>query len=416
MKRVDLKAVLNGVRAGGCVEPYLAGFATELISGGYAALPIRDYIRSAAHLGRWMDSRSIGIERLGEAVITRFSRHKCRCPLAARRGRLASSRYVKRARRFVVYLGHQGVVSPLPLSTPGVVAAQLEGFRTWMVRHRGVKVRTIDRHERLIEKMLPALGCDPGLYDAALVRRVLLQQINQLSLGYAKTYVTTLRVFLRFLAAHGRCQANLDRAVPVVPEWKLSALPRYLEADDIERVIDSCDLSKPHGVRDRAILLLLARLGLRGGDITAMRVGDLDWDEGTVKVLGKGRREARLPLPQDAGEALIEYLVKVRPQVDTDRVFLCTNAPVRPFASACSVSDVVRLALERAGIVNAPSKGAHLLRHSAATAMLRSGASLDAIATVLRHQSTDTTAYYAKVDIKMLSKITQPWPEESDVK
>ncbi|MEZ6035633.1 MAG: tyrosine-type recombinase/integrase [Planctomycetaceae bacterium] len=215
-----------------------------------------------------------------------------------------------------------------------------------------MKVRTIDRHERLIEKMLPALGCDPGLYDAALVRRVLLQQINQLSLGYAKTYVTTLRVFLRFLAAHGRCQANLDRAVPVVPEWKLSALPRYLEADDIERVIDSCDLSKPHGVRDRAILLLLARLGLRGGDITAMRVGDLDWDEGTVKVLGKGRRKPVclcLKMPGSFDRVSGESTASGRYR-SSFSVHQRTGAP---FCSSCSVSDVVRLALERAGIVNA---------------------------------------------------------------
>ncbi len=285
-----------------------------------------------------------------------------------------------------------------------------------MIRHRGVKEQTVERHERLIEKMLPSLGDDPSRYDAALVRGTLLREIGQLSLGHAKTYVTALRMFLRFLASHGRCPAHLDYALPTVPEWKLSALPRYLVAEDVERVIASCDLSKSHGVRDRAILLLLARLGLRGGDIIAMRLNDLDWDAGTVKVLGKGRRETRLPLPQDAGEALIEYLVNVRPQADTDRVFLCTNAPVRPLASGCSVSDVVRLALQRAGIVDAPSKGAHLLRHSAATAMLRSGASLDAIATVLRHKSTDTTAYYAKVDIEMLNKTTQPWPEDSYVK
>jgi integrase len=128
--------------------------------------------------------------------------------------------------------------------------------------------------------------------------------------------------------------------VPTVPEWKLSALPRYLETDDVERVITSCDLSKPCGIRDRAILLLLARLGLRAGDITAMRLDDLDWHAGTVRVRGKGRREICLPLPQDAGDALIEYLMKARPRVDTDRVFLCVNAPVRPFATSASISDI----------------------------------------------------------------------------
>jgi site-specific recombinase XerD len=201
--------------------------------------------------------------------------------------------------------------------------------------------------------------------------------------------------------------------VPTVPEWKLSALPRYLETDDVERLIASCELSKPCGVRDRAVLLLLARLGLRAGDITAMRLDDLDWGAGTVRVLGKGRKEVRLPLPQDAGDALIEYLVKVRPSVDTDRVFLCVNAPFRPFATSASISDIVRLALQRAGIQDPPSKGAHLLRHSAATAMLRSGASLDLVAAVLRHKSADMTAHYAKVHVELLRQIAQPWPEES---
>ena len=226
-----------------------------------------------------------------------------------------------------------------------------------MIQHRGIKARTVERYERLIEKMLPGLGSNPTKYDAALVRQVLLKEVKQLTLAYAKTYVTALRAFLRFLAVHGRCRHHLDRAVPTLPEWRLSALPRYLEPDDIDRMIASCDLDKPFGVRDRAILFLLVRLGLRAGDIMTMRLGDIDWEEGTVRVLGKGRKEVCLPLAQDAGEALIEYLDKVRPTADTDRVFLCINAPVRPLGNSSSVSSIVRLALQRAGIKNAPSKG-----------------------------------------------------------
>jgi site-specific recombinase XerD len=280
-----------------------------------------------------------------------------------------------------------------------------------MIHHRGITERTVERYERLIERMLPTLGSNPALYDAALVRHALLNELRPLSCAYAKMFVTALRAFLRFLAAEGRCRPHLDRALPTVPEWKLSALPRYLEAADVERLIASCDLNTPHGIRDRAILLLLARLGLRAGDILSMQLADLDWDTATVRVQGKGRKEVRLPLPQDAGEALLEYLVSARPSAHTDRVFLCVNAPIRPFATSASIADIVRFALQRAGIPNPPSKGAHLLRHSAATAMLRSGASLDAIATVLRHTSADTTAYYAKVDIELLREIAQPWPE-----
>ena len=229
---------------------------------------------------------------------------------------------------------------------------------------------------------------------------------------YVKTMTTALRGYLRFLAAQGQCRPWLDRAVPTLPQWRLSALPRYLSGADVERLIASCDLSKPHGIRDRAILLLLARLGLRAGDILAMRLDDIAWDEGTLRVRGKGRREVRLPLPQDAGDALLVYLGRVRPRVEEDRIFLRSRAPYRPFAGPCVVSDVVRLALERAGIADAPSRGANLLRHSAATAMLRAGVSLDAIGTLLRHRSVDTTAHYAKVDIAMLRQIAQPWPGE----
>jgi site-specific recombinase XerD len=289
--------------------------------------------------------------------------------------------------------------------------ALLVEFRDWLVRHRGLKEPTIVRYEWLMLKLLPALGEDPTSYDAALVRQVLLDAVRGLGIVYAKTFVCALRAFLRFLASEGRCRPDLHRAVPTIAHWRLSDLPRYIAAADVERVIASCDATKAHGVRDRAILLLLARLGLRAGDIVAMRLCDLDWDEGTVRVRGKGRKDVRLPLPQDAGDALLEYLVHARPAADTDRVFLCAQAPIRPFASTCVVSDVVRLALRRAGITDPPSKGAHLLRHSAATTMLREGVSLDVIASVLRHGSTETTAYYAKVDVNLLQQVAQPWPE-----
>lgn len=413
MPKVDLKTVMVGLSLSGCVQPHLEGFAAELISAGYALLPIRDYLRSAAHLGRWADSCGVAIEGLTNEAVAKFAHHKCQCAFAKRHGPRPTRRYVLRVRRFVDYLVRLGVVPAAATLPSKGIPEILVQFRNWMIQHRGVRTSTIHRYQTLVAKMLPALGLDPAVYDAALVRKVLLGQIQQLSRGYAKSYVVALRAFLRFLAVHGRCRAHLDRALPIVPEWKLSALPRYLQIGDVERVISSCDLSKPHGVRDRAILLLLARLGLRAGDITAMKLHDLDWEAGTLRVLGKGRKQVALPLPQDAGDAVIDYLTNARPKAGTDRVFLCANAPVRAIDNSSSISSIVRLALDRAKITDPPSKGAHLLRHSAATAMLRSGASLDVIATVLRHESPDTTAYYAKVDIEQLQRIAQPWPEEA---
>lgn len=407
----NTRSVLSGINSGGCVQVHLEAFAAELIASDYTALSARDYVRSAAHLGRWMDLIEVGLDELTNEAVVRFAQHECVCPGAGRHGRLPSRRTVARVRRFVRHLQDRGVAVAGPEAHPREIPAPLVGFREWMTRHRGATQRTIHQYENRIERMLPALGSDPACYDARLVREVLLAEVRDRHRTYAKTFVTALRAFLRFLAAKERCRPHLDRAVPAVREWRLSSLPRYLEAEDVDRVIGSCDRNHSKGVRDRAVLLLLARLGLRAGDIVALRIDDLDWKQGTMRVRGKGHKEVRLPLPQDAGEALVEYLRNARPRSGHKRVFLCTNAPIRPFAASGVVSMIVRSAIERAGITDPPSKGAHLLRHSAATAMLRSGASLDAVATVLRHESSDMTAHYAKVDLALLELVAQPWPE-----
>lgn len=180
--------------------------------------------------------------------------------------------------------------------------------------------------------------------------------------------------------------------------------------DELQRLIAACDGDTPTRCRDRAIILLLSRLGLRAGDVAQLRGPDVDWENGTLQVMGKGRYQVRLPLPQDAGDALLRYL-GYRPRVDhTDRIFLRSIAPFRPFVSGDGVSGVVSRALQRARI-EAPTQGAHLLRHTAATEMLRNGVPLDRIGLVLRHRSIDMSAYYAKVDVAQLRQIAQPWPE-----
>ncbi len=283
-------------------------------------------------------------------------------------------------------------------------------FGDWMIRHRSVTSRTVKRYQRAIVSLLPILGDDLTLYNAARIRQAIESKASHYKPATVKDFVIALRAYLRFLISQGLCRSGLEAAVPTYPQWKLSALPRYLAAEDIERVIASCDEDPRCGLRNRAILLLLARLGLRAGDIVNMCLEDIDWNEGTLRVLGKGRREVRLPLPQDAGDALLAYLEQARPPVAINRIFLCMSAPYRTFSSSVVVSDIVRSALARAGIANPPSRGANLLRHSAATSMLRAGATLDAVSAVLRHRSLDTTAHYAKVDIAMLRLIAQPWP------
>ena len=409
----DVHRVLSQIQPAGCLQEQLGGFANQLISNDYTVLSARDYMRSAAHLGRWMEVSGVELDEFSEETIAKFDRHRCECPGVWRHGHAPSQRCIARVRRFVAYLRDRGVVVAEPAAAPQEIRAPLVGFREWLDSHRGLAERTIGQYEDRIASMLPALGSDPSRYNARLVRRVILTESRNRHLTYTKTFVTALRAFLRFLAAQGKCAPHLDRAVPAIREWKLSALPRYLEAHDVERVIASCDQTRPQGIRDRAVLLLLARLGLRAGDIVALRLDDLDWSHGRVRVRGKGKKEVRLPLPQDVGDAVLDYLRSARPSSNHERLFLCTNAPVRPFGNSSVVSSIVRGAIERAGLPDPPSKGAHLLRHSAATIMLRSGASLDTVATVLRHESSDMTAHYAKVDLVLLESVVQPWPEVS---
>lgn len=321
-----------------------------------------------------------------------------------------SRHYTTRVQRFIDYLQQDAVIS-MATSPKIEPPLSLRDFRDWLLNHRGLAVASVNRHERLMTKMLPALGTDPAEYNAASVKAVLLDQIRGCRPAHAKTKVGALRVYLRFLAANGQCQPGLDHVLPSVAEWRLSSLPRYLDANQAARLIESCDKNGPQGWRDRAIVLLLLRLGLRAGDIAGMRPTDIDWQEATLLVRGKGRRDARLPIPQDAGDAVLDYIEHARPQVSIDRVFLCENAPFRPLRSGPIVSGIVRAALRRAGIENPPTHGANLLRHTTATMMLRSGATLEEIGTVLRHKSPDTTAHYAKVDIAALQQIAQPWPK-----
>jgi site-specific recombinase XerD len=187
-------------------------------------------------------------------------------------------------------------------------------------------------------------------------------------------------------------------------------MPRYLSAEQVNRLIAACDGEGIVRRRDRAIVLLLARLGLRAGDVAQLRLVDIEWQTGSLRVSGKSRYEVRLPLPQDVGDAIAAYL-ECRPSASqADRVFLRTIAPCRPFRRGDSISSVVKRCMQRAGI-SSPVKGAHVLRHTAATEMLRHGVPLEKIGLVLRHRGIDTTAYYAKADVALLKQVAQPWPE-----
>ena len=257
---------------------------------------------------------------------------------------------------------------------------------------------------------MAALGDDPERWEPAAIRSFFLDRASHCGKGTVEKLTTSLRAFLRYLAVKGRCRAGLADVVPGYAHWRLADLPRYLAAEQVNRLIAACDGEVVERRRDRAILLLLARLGLRAGDVAQLRLDDIEWETGSLRVSGKSRYEVRLPLPQDVGDAIAAYLACRPSTYPSDHVFLRNIAPFRPFRNGDGVSSVVKRLMQRAGIV-APVKGAHVLRHTAATEMLRHGVPLEKIGLVLRHRGIDTTAHYAKADVTLLKQIAQPWPE-----
>jgi site-specific recombinase XerD len=241
------------------------------------------------------------------------------------------------------------------------------------------------------------------------ISRFMVQQARRYSPSHAKLVATALRSFFRFLLQRGMMTHDLAQAVPTVPNWRLSVLPKFMKAEDVDCLLRSVDRTTPQGQRDYAIVLLLARLGLRAAEVVALSLDDLDWDAGELLVRSKGVRYDRLPLPHEVGEALATYIRHGRPPVTTRRVFVRMRAPRRGFANSQGISTIVRRALERAGL-NPALKGAHLLRHSLATQLLQNGASLTEIGELLRHQHIETTRLYAKVDQDALRALALPWP------
>jgi integrase/recombinase XerD len=387
----------------------LEGFAAELFQAGYAEITARRHIRAAEHLIYWSDREGTSISSLSEKLLDHFDEHLDRCQ-CFRYGHAHRLDLLNGARMFLKHLRGVGQITASVADTEGDPVL-LTAFCEWMRQQRGTSDLTLYNYSLSIRDLLDRFGEDPGGLDAKSLRQFVLEKSQRCGWAAAKKCTTALRMFLRFLIAEGKCAADLAAAIPVLAHWRLSSLPRYLQAEEVERVISSCGPSSPVGIRDRAILLLLTRLGLRAGDIVQLRLGDIDWKGAMIRVSGKGRREVRLPLTQEVGCALVAYLQNGRPRTDTDVLFVRSRAPFRALASHCAVSVVVKRAMHRAGVTCQSRGAAHVLRHSTATSMLRQGASLQDIAALLRHRSIETTQIYAKVDVNALREIAQPWPE-----
>ncbi len=389
---------------------YIDDFADALRRDGYAHATVVRYLRAAAHVGVFLERRHKTFADLDTATVGTFRRHLRRCRCRSSNGGCHSHHARFGVQRFQAYLMTRGLCPrPLVSDARPPVPALVTAFTAWYQTHRGVTPPTVRHYARGATAMLDALGPEVQTWTPQAVRQFLMTAVSGGRSESTQKLITATRAFLRYLAFRGDARADLGLAVPAVAHWRLAAVPRNLTADELTRVLAACDGDQPARIRDIAIVLLLARLGLRAGDVVQLRLADLDWTQGTIQVTGKGRYQVRLPLPQAVGDAVLRYLA-VRPRgLETDRVFLTTIAPVGPLRTSDAVSSVVARAFNRAGI-HITRPGAHVLRHTAATEMLRHGVSLDHIGLVLRHRSLDMSAYYAKVDIATLRQVAQPWP------
>lgn len=377
---------------------------TTLLASGYAADSARNLLRVAAHLSRWLEARGLSAGDLTAARIGAFLKHR-------------------RARGYTCWLGSrclEPILRPLRAQgalpatesqreDPSPLAPLFQQLETYLLEDRGLTSTTVVRRLGVARRFLAALDVRDlaalGRISTSAISGFIVHEARSQSVGSTKLLVSHLRSLLRFLHVRGYCR-QLAAAVPAVAGHRLARLPRFIPWGEVQKLLDSCDLRTPAGLRDHAVVLLLARLALRAGEVAALELGDVHWVAGTIFVRGKGSRHCCLPLSQDVGAAIARYLEAGRPPTKSRRLFVRCFAPHGDFGSG-TVNSLIQRACRRAGL---PRRSAHQLRHSAATQMLRSGASLQAVAEALRHRSLDTTAIYAKVDYQALRSLARPWP------
>lgn len=384
--------------------PHIHGFTIWLREDGYSEATIKELIRLLAAWTAWMSVEGFSQDELAIGLDASKAASKDRTRTGVE---VIGKAAVGAASLFIRYLRDQAVLPP-PVSVPLPTERWpiLGAFRLWMREHRGLAESTQGRYERNVVALIEALGDDPLAFTAEAIRGFVMMRARLHSAGHARSIVVPIRAFLRFLVATGQCASGKEHAVPAFTHWRLSSVPKFLDEENIERVIDACE--GEDRLRDKAVVLLLVRLGLRASDVANLKLADIDWQDGRMRLCGKSRREEWLPLTQEVGDAILAYIKRGRPRLSLAELFATQIAPLRPITRV-TVKCIVNRSLTRAGI-ETPCKGAHILRHSAATAMLRHDVSLAGVAAVLRHRSPATTALYAKVDFGLLSEIVQPWP------
>jgi len=408
MKRYlcSVPAVLSGLPVGP-LYPHIASFVQGLGPQGYSSCAINQKIRLLRRLDEWFVHRHIGIGSFDDALIERFL-------CLRRKGGHVQLGDPTTLRSFLNHLREHGVVPRSSAKPDNIQGHQLlTSFAQYLTEERGLARATLKRYlcdtKKFISERFRSSSISLRDLHPHDIARFVIGRGTVVSSSAAQHAVSPLRALLKFLQQRGDVTANLAASVPSVAKWSLAGLPKYLQSHEVERLLGTCKGSNAGERRDRAILLLLARLGLRGGEVAQLNLEDINWETGEVSVRGKGGRISRLPIPDEVGKALATYIRLSRPRCSCRRVFIRVRAPHQGLSGCTAIDHVVHAALKRAGL-NPAFKGAHALRHSLATHMLHRGASLPEIGQILRHQLPSTTAIYAKADLAALRAIAQPWP------
>ena len=382
----------------------LQRFSALLMEQGYADETVRWKVKRITDFRQWLKQRGVAVADLDEERVKAFlKRHH-----QERRGDLRTlQQFLDQLRRHKVIPARSLPCDRSPL------ARLLSRYEIHLRTERGLVAHTIEQYQSFVRKFLGERFRGRPLLLKALkasdISDFVLRHTPSMNVKRAQVMTTAFRSFFRFLFQKRELEADLATSVPTVANWQLSTVPKYLTPQEVERVLEACDRRTAVGRRDYAILLLLARLGLRAGEVVSLQLEDLNWRAGEILVRGKGLLHDRMPLPAEVGEALACNLRRDRPACRTRRIFVCTRAPRRGFSHPSTLSTIVRRALARAEL-HPPLQGAHLLRHSLATSMLRSGATMGEIAEILRHRTLQTTEIYAKVDFQGLRSLAHPWP------
>ena len=393
----------------GLLDLHLEAFLGYLRTAGYAERTLRNKRSIVAAFARWAGREQIALNHLGDSDIAEFAKRWSGAGTARARSELAALRLL------LEYLRAQ-TFAPLPMPVSASSDDALaKRYADYLRQDRGLAENSVRVYLPLIRGFLAsqiaAGGCwSPNAFDAPTIRSYLLAKSINRSGEYVRLLATALRSFFHFLFVRGDTPRDLCASVPPVRTWRQSSVPASLSLEEEERVLASTNRSTSRGRRDHAILLLLARLGLRAGEIVSLELGDIRWRSGEIVVHGKGRTVEHVPLLSDIGEALALYLHEDRGASTSRRVFLRMLAPRVGLAGPAAIGHIVRLAFARAGLRPSSRGAAHLFRHSLATTMIRHGASMAEIAEVLRHRSQNTTAIYAKVSFEALRGVARPWP------